>query len=71
MYMSFLLRMCLYDFLVCVARTYPTHPYFVVTNGPGQTALYEVLNAYSNLDKEVGYCQGLGFIAGHFIMHVS
>ena len=71
--MSFLLfiHVCLYDFLVRVARTYPTHPYFARTDGPGQTALYEVLSAYSNLDKEVGYCQGLGFIAGHFIMHVS
>ena len=61
--------LCLYDFLV--ARTYPTHPYFVVSDGPGQTALYEVLHAYSNLDKEVGYCQGLGFVAGQFIIHVS
>ena len=29
-----------------------------------------MLKAYSLLDKEVGYCQGLSFVAGVLLMHV-
>jgi len=29
-----------------------------------------VAKSYSNYDQEVGYCQGLGFLAGIFLMHV-
>ncbi len=39
--------------------------------GPGQLALYNLLKAYSLLDEEVGYCQGLSFIAGILLLHVS
>lgn len=39
--------------------------------GPGQLALYNLLKAYSLLDEEVGYCQGLSFIAGVLLLHVS
>lgn len=28
------------------------------------------LQAYSLYDREVGYCQGIGFIVGLFLMHV-
>jgi hypothetical protein len=50
-------------------RTFPRHPYFRKSSGRGQTALYNVLKAYSVFDQEVGYCQGLGFIAGLFVIH--
>lgn len=39
--------------------------------GLGQLALYNLLKAYSLLDPEVGYCQGLCFVAGVLLLHVS
>ena len=37
----------------------------------GQKALYDLLCAYSVADKEIGYCQGLSFVAGLLLIHVS
>jgi hypothetical protein len=37
----------------------------------GQAALRRVLCAYSYYDREVGYCQGMNFIAGMFITIMS
>ena len=39
--------------------------------GPGQLALYNLLKSYSLLDSEVGYCQGLSFIAGVLLLHLD
>ncbi|KAI4833329.1 hypothetical protein KUCAC02_016237, partial [Chaenocephalus aceratus] len=50
--------------LIDLGRTFPTHPYFQAQLGAGQLSLYNLLKAYSLLDPEVGYCQGLSFIAG-------
>lgn len=58
-------------FFVLPGRTFPGHPYFSPQLGPGQLALFNLLKAYSLLDKEVGYCQGLSFVAGVLLMHVS
>ena len=55
----------------CTGRTFPSHPYFSIQLGPGQLSLFNLLKAYSLLDEEVGYCQGLSFIAGILLMHVS
>lgn len=52
-------------------RTFPNHTYFMSPFGPGQLALYNLLKAYSLLDPEVGYCQGLCFVAGVLLLHVS
>jgi hypothetical protein len=52
-------------------RTFPNHTYFSSPLGPGQLALYNLLKAYSLLDPEVGYCQGLSFVAGVLLLHVS
>lgn len=52
-------------------RTFPAHPYYMQTLGPGQLALFNVLKAYSLLDQEVGYCQGLSFVGGILLLHVS
>ncbi|XP_064168002.1 TBC1 domain family member 4 isoform X1 [Anguilla rostrata] len=57
--------------LVDLGRTFPTHPYFSAQLGPGQLSLYNLLKAYSLLDTEVGYCQGLSFIAGVLLLHMS
>ncbi len=37
------------------------------TTQSGQAALRRVLRAYSYYDREVGYCQGMNFIAGMFL----
>ncbi|MBN3271219.1 TBCD1 protein, partial [Polyodon spathula] len=52
-------------------RTFPTHPYFSAQLGAGQLSLYNLLKAYSLLDPEVGYCQGLSFVAGILLLHMS
>uniref|UniRef100_A0A3Q3J166 TBC1 domain family member 4 n=1 Tax=Monopterus albus TaxID=43700 RepID=A0A3Q3J166_MONAL len=56
--------------LIDLGRTFPTHPYFQVQLGAGQLSLYNILKAYSLLDPEVGYCQGLSFIAGVLLLHM-
>ncbi|ELT93344.1 hypothetical protein CAPTEDRAFT_212886 [Capitella teleta] len=56
--------------LIDLGRTFPAHPYFSTALGPGQLALFNLLKAYSLLDKEVGYCQGLSFVAGILLMHM-
>jgi TBC1 domain family protein 1 len=33
--------------------------------------LFNCMQAYSNLDEEVGYCQGLGFVTGLLLFQVS
>lgn len=53
-----------------LGRTFPKHPYYAQPLGPGQLSLFNLLKAYSLLDKEVGYCQGLSFVAGILLLHV-
>jgi hypothetical protein len=43
----------------------------VVTQQGGQASLRRVLRAYSAYDAEVGYCQGMNFIAAMFITFMS
>ncbi|KAK3597093.1 hypothetical protein CHS0354_021196 [Potamilus streckersoni] len=57
--------------LIDLGRTFPGHPYFSTQLGPGQLALFNLLKAYSLLDQEVGYCQGLSFVAGILLMHME
>ena len=57
--------------LLFTGRTFPGHPYFANPLGQGQLALFNLLKAYSLIDAEVGYCQGLSFVAGVLLMHVS
>ncbi|XP_028449480.1 TBC1 domain family member 1 isoform X2 [Perca flavescens] len=57
--------------LIDLGRTFPTHPYFQAQLGAGQLSLYNLLKAYSLLDPEVGYCQGLSFIAGVLLLHMG
>nr|XP_014432231.1 TBC1 domain family member 1 isoform X5 [Pelodiscus sinensis] len=57
--------------LIDLGRTFPTHPYFSAQLGTGQLSLYNILKAYSLLDQEVGYCQGLSFVAGVLLLHMT
>lgn len=52
-------------------RTFPKHPFFARPLGAGQLGLFNLLKAYSLFDTEVGYCQGLSFVAGILLLHVS
>ena len=47
-----------------ITRTFPRHSLFMRRNGPGQASLRRLLCCYASHDPEVGYCQGMGFIAG-------
>ncbi|ORZ37037.1 rab-GTPase-TBC domain-domain-containing protein [Catenaria anguillulae PL171] len=51
-------------------RTFPGHEFFSEAGGPGQEALYNVVKAYSLYDPEVGYCQGIAFVAGPLLMNM-
>lgn len=54
-----------------LGRTFPNHTYYKTALGIGQLSLFNILKAYSILDPELGYCQGLGFICGVLLLHVS
>lgn len=54
-----------------LGRTFPNHKYYKQSLGIGQLSLFNLLKAYSILDPELGYCQGLGFICGILLLHVS
>ncbi len=57
--------------LLDLGRTFPSHDNFALKFGKGQHALFNVLKAYSILDTEVGYCQGMSFIVGILLIHVN
>lgn len=54
-----------------INRTFPAHDYFKEAGGLGQDSLYRISKAYAVLDSEVGYCQGLSFLAATLLLHVS
>uniref|UniRef100_A0A8C3AE46 TBC1 domain family member 4 n=1 Tax=Cyclopterus lumpus TaxID=8103 RepID=A0A8C3AE46_CYCLU len=60
-----------HSILVDLGRTFPTIQYFSAQLGAGQLSLYNLLKAYSLLDTEVGYCQGISFLAGVLLLHMS
>ncbi|XP_022772057.1 EVI5-like protein isoform X3 [Durio zibethinus] len=45
--------------------------YEQLRHGPGQRSLYNVLKAYSVFDRDVGYVQGMGFLAGLLLLYMS
>lgn len=53
-----------------IDRTFPRHVQFVSTSGMGQASLRLVLQKYASLDPAVGYCQGMGFVAGLFLTYM-
>jgi hypothetical protein len=51
-------------------RTYPKHEIFT-DRGFGQGSLERVLIFYAAHDPTANYCQGMGFIAGMFLMYMD
>ncbi|KAJ1268403.1 hypothetical protein BS78_07G132000 [Paspalum vaginatum] len=54
-----------------ISRTFPTHVFFQQRHGLGQRSLYNILKAYSVYDRDVGYVQGMGFLAGLLLLYMS
>nr|CAD7410066.1 unnamed protein product [Timema cristinae] len=54
-----------------INRTFPAHDFFKEAGGVGQDSLYHISKAYAVYDSEVGYCQGLSFLAATLLLHVS
>ncbi|XP_031628112.1 rab GTPase-activating protein 1-like isoform X2 [Contarinia nasturtii] len=53
-----------------INRTFPANKFFKEIGGSGQDALFKVSKAYAVYDTEVGYCQGLTFIAASLLLHM-
>lgn len=57
-----------------VTRTYPEHRKFSnksVHGAKGRSQLYNVLRAYAAFDQELGYCQGMNFLAGMLLIYLD
>ncbi len=52
-----------------VERTFLAHSYF--REQSTKTALYNICKAYSIYDVDVGYCQGLSFVAAMLLSQVN
>jgi len=52
-----------------IGRTFPEHSHF--SNSVGQGELYNVLKAHSNMNPEMGYCQGMSFFGAILLMHMK
>ncbi|KAG5465934.1 hypothetical protein CUR178_00649 [Leishmania enriettii] len=53
-------------------RTFPTNRLFCAgESSQGQQILRNILRAYANYNTDVGYCQGMGFLAATFILQVE
>ncbi|TKX21370.1 Rab-GTPase-TBC domain-containing protein 8 [Elsinoe australis] len=53
-----------------LARCFPHHDLFREADGEGQKMLGTVLKCYSLYDSEIGYCQGMAFVAGILLMNM-
>ena len=51
-------------------RTFPRHYLFLTPDSYGQQSLRRVLMWYASVDPEVGYCQGMGFVAALFLTYL-
>jgi Rab-GTPase-TBC domain len=54
-----------------VGRSFPNVEMFREKGGEGQLMLGRVLKCFSLYDEKIGYCQGLGFVVGPLLMHMS
>jgi hypothetical protein len=54
-----------------VDRTFPNHVLFEGKESLGQKTLRTILQWYAVVDPEIGYCQGMGFIAALFITYMD
>ncbi|XP_014248994.1 rab GTPase-activating protein 1 [Cimex lectularius] len=53
-----------------INRTFPAHDFFKENGGGGQDVLFRLSKAYAVHDTEVGYCQGLSFLAATLLLHM-
>lgn len=53
-----------------INRTFPAHDFFKETGGLGQDSLYRISKAYSVYDEEIGYVQGISFLAASLLLHM-
>ncbi|KAK3087405.1 hypothetical protein FSP39_005477 [Pinctada imbricata] len=53
-----------------INRTFPAHDFFKESGGLGQDSLYRISKAYSVYDQEIGYVQGLSFLAAALLLHM-
>lgn len=54
-----------------VGRSFPGVELFRDADGEGQKMLGRVLKCFSLQDKDIGYCQGLGFLVGPLLMNMG
>ena len=54
-----------------VGRSFPGVELFRDAEGEGQKMLGRVLKCFSLYDKDIGYCQGLGFLVGPLLMNMG
>ncbi|KAK2757562.1 ecotropic viral integration site [Arachnomyces sp. PD_36] len=54
-----------------IGRSFPNVDKFRDPNGEGQLMLAKVLKCFSLYDTKIGYCQGLGFVVGPLLMHMT
>jgi hypothetical protein len=54
-----------------VGRSFPGVELFRDSEGEGQRMLGRVLKCFSLQDKDIGYCQGLGFLVGPLLMNMG
>jgi hypothetical protein len=64
-----------------ISRTFPAHPDFRTptspgsspgqATSPGQAKLFKVLKAFANFNQEIDYCQGMNFIVGVLVLHMT
>lgn len=72
-YVNLLIQPCIYRHAIRLdlGRTFPDDPLYAEEGGVGQSYLYNCMAAYANLDEEVGYCQGLSFVAGLLLTQLN
>jgi hypothetical protein len=54
-----------------LGRSFPGVDMFRDPDGQGQQSLGRVLKCFSLYDQKIGYCQGLAFLVGPLLMHMS
>lgn len=52
-------------------RTFADQSFFKASSAEGGNPLYNVLVAYSKHNDEVGYCQGMNYLAGLILVGVN
>lgn len=72
-YLNLLLKPCIYRHAIKIdlGRTFPGDEFFADPAGDGHKSLFNCLTAYSNMDEQVGYCQGMNFFGGMFLFEMN